>query len=307
MISKLDHLDKSQQDQVLSLIASAADRDGAPPVSEHLLLHLRHGGDQSDIHFIASLDGQIIGYAHLDSTDQVEGPSAEVVVDPKRRGQGVGQLLIKALIKSSSSQLRLWSHGDLQDAQNIAKKLGFERVRTVSQMRRSLIDPIPDIDSGVAIRSFLPGQDNLAWIELNNKAFASHPDQGNWSLTDLEVRLKESWFDPQGLLIAEQSGKMAGFVWCKIHGGKSHKHSEGEQIHDHDPIGEIYIMGVDPGATGGGIGRALTTSGLRHIRHQGIFTAMLYVDADNLPAINLYKSLGFTLWGRDVLYRYGQS
>jgi len=29
---------------------------------------------------------------------------------------------------------------------------------------------------------------------------------------------------------------------------------------------------------------------------------MLYVDADNTGAINLYTSLGFKEWDRDVLY-----
>jgi mycothiol synthase len=63
-------------------------------------------------------------------------------------------------------------------------------------------------------------------------------------------------------------------------------------------------MGVDPKFAGKGIGKAVTIAGLRHIRYQGIFSAMLYVDADNSSAIRLYQSLDFTEWGRDVLYRY---
>jgi len=62
-------------------------------------------------------------------------------------------------------------------------------------------------------------------------------------------------------------------------------------------------MGVDPEMAGKGIGKAVTVAGLRHMRYQGIFSAMLYVDADNQSAIKLYQSLGFTEWGRDVLYR----
>lgn len=75
-------------------------------------------------------------------------------------------------------------------------------------------------------------------------------------------------------------------------------------MHDHDPIGEIYIMGVNPKFQGRGIGRQVTIAGLRHLRYQGIFSAMLYVDASNSGAISLYTSLGFTELGRDVLYRY---
>jgi len=271
------------------------------------LLHLRHGGDKSDTHFVAEMNGKVVGYAHLDLTDKVEGPSAEFVVHPSHRKAGVGQSLLKALQESAGGMLRLWSHGDLNEARNIAERNGFERVRTVIQMRRSLNDPIPELTQGIAIRNFLPDIDNEEWIALNNRIFTDHPEQGNWSSRDLEVRIKEDWFDPQGFLISEDAAKMTGFCWTKIHGGHTHKHSHDEAEHDHDPIGEIYIMGVDSTHAGKGIGRAVTIAGLRHMRYQGIFSAMLYVDANNSAAIKLYQSLGFTEWGRDVLYRISKS
>ena len=304
MISKLDHLNPTQQTQVLALIGAASDHDGVPPVSEHVLLHLRHGGDKADTHFIAENNGVVVGYAHLDLTDQVEGPSAELVVHPDYRKKGIGQSLLAAVQERAGSKLRLWSHGDLVGAKNIAEKSGFTRARTVIQMRRSLNDPIPELSKEVTIRNFLPSIDNEEWIALNNRAFANHPEQGNWSARDLDIRTKEEWFDPQGFLIAEEKGEMTGFCWTKIHGGHTHKHSHSEPEHDHDPIGEIYIMGVDPKFAGKGIGKAVTIAGLRHMRYQGIFSAMLYVDANNDSAIKLYQSLGFTEWGRDVLYRY---
>ncbi len=307
MITQLERLDSKIQPQVLALIAAASDFDGIPPVSEHILLHLRHGGDKSDTHFVAEMNGKVVGYAHLDLTDKVEGPSAEFVVDPSHRKAGVGQSLLKALQESAGDMLRLWSHGDLTEARNIAERNGFERVRTVIQMRRSLNDPIPELTQGIAIRNFLPDIDNEEWIALNNRIFTDHPEQGNWSSRDLEVRIKEDWFDPQGFLISEDAGKMTGFCWTKIHGGHTHKHSHDEAEHDHDPIGEIYIMGVDSTHAGKGIGRAVTIAGLRHMRYQGIFSAMLYVDANNSAAIKLYQSLGFTEWGRDVLYRISKS
>ncbi len=307
MITQLERLDSKIQPQVLALIAAASDFDGIPPVSEHILLHLRHGGDKSDTHFVAEMNGKVVGYAHLDLTDKVEGPSAEFVVDPSHRKAGVGQSLLKALQESAGDMLRLWSHGDLTEARNIAERNGFERVRTVIQMRRSLNDPIPELTQGIAIRNFLPDIDNEEWIALNNRIFTDHPEQGNWSSRDLEVRIKEDWFDPQGFLISEDAGRMTGFCWTKIHGGHTHKHSHDEAEHDHDPIGEIYIMGVDSTHAGKGIGRAVTIAGLRHMRYQGIFSAMLYVDANNSAAIKLYQSLGFTEWGRDVLYRISKS
>ena len=289
MITRYQHLPPQIRDEVLALIASATDSDGVPPVAEHVLLHLRHGGDKADSHLVATKDDMVAGYAHLDLTDAVEGPSAELVIAPRFRKSRIGSELLKSL--TETPKLRLWSHGDLPGAKNLALSNGFTRVRTVIQMRRSLTDPIPEIDPNIPIRSFLPGIDNQAWLELNNRSFTSHPEQSNWSERDLEIRTKESWFDPSGFLISEIDNQLTGFCWTKVHGG------------DHDPIGEIYVMGVDPKFQGRGIGRAVTIAGLKHLRYQGIFSAMLYVDEKNTAAINLYKSVGFTEWGRDVLYR----
>ena len=304
MITRLAHLDSTTQNRVLDLVAAASDHDGIPPLAEHVLLHLRHGGDIADNHLIAEIDGELAGYAHLDLTDQIEGPSAEIVVAPKFRNRGIGSELVQALKVLAGERLRLWSHGDLSGAQIIAGRNGLHRVRTVVQMRRSLGDPIPELDSSIPIRSFLTGLDEAAWLKLNNGAFAGHPEQADWSKRDLEIRFHESWFDPTGFLIAEIDGEMAGFCWTKVHGGHTHQHSPEDAIHDHDPIGEIYIMGVSPKYRGRGVGRAVTIAGLRHLRYQGIFSAMLYVDSSNQGAMSLYASLGFTEWGRDVLYRY---
>ena len=304
MITRYSHLDEVKQSQVLALIAAATDHDGVPPVAEHVLLHLRHGGDKADFHLIAERDNEVIGYAHLDLTDQVEGPSAELVVAPKYRGHGIGNELITSIKSYAGTKLRLWSHGDLPGAKNLAEKNGLTHSRTVIQMRRSLTDPIPEIATEIPIRNFLPSLDNEAWITANNRAFIDHPEQSNWKARDLEIRTKEEWFDPRGFLIAEIDSQLAGFCWTKIHGGHTQKHSVSEPEHDHDPIGEIYIMGVDPKFQGRGIGRAVTIAGLKHLRYEGIFSAMLYVDSDNAGAIALYSSLGFTEWGRDVLYRY---
>ena len=62
-------------------------------------------------------------------------------------------------------------------------------------------------------------------------------------------------------------------------------------------------MGVDPDFVHKGLGRAITLAGLAHLRRQGLMSAMLYVDAENFAAIALYKNLGFSEWGRDVMYR----
>jgi len=300
LISYLEHLTNDQQEGVLNLISEAASHDGIPPIAEHIVLHLRHGGDKDDRHLLISDDGIIVGYAHIDLTDEVSGSSAELVVHPKFRSQGFGRALLEEITRITSP--RLWSHGDLPGAQKLATENGFDRVRTVIHMRRSLSIHLPEDVSTINIRTFLPDLDDESWLELNNKIFLKHPEQGGWSLENLHQRMKEEWFDPHGFLLGIIDGKIAAFCWTKIHGGHSHSH-DGEADHGHDPIGEIYSMGVDPLLQAKGLGRAMTIAGLGYMRRKTLSTAMLYVDADNAPAIALYKELGFSEWGRDVMYK----
>jgi len=303
-LQHLDHLSDTQQSLVLDLISRTTQHDGTPPIAEHILLHLRYGGDKADSHLLVEKDNQIIGYAHLDQTDLVAGPSVELVVDPSYRGAGVGKELLSAAIKICGNLLRLWVHGEAEVAHNLAAAFNFEKIRTVLQMSKSLTDiqPLPVIDKEIIIRSFLPGIDSDAWLELNNKVFKDHPEQGGWQLSDLNHRLSEEWFDEKGFFIVEKNKQVIASTWTKVHGEHSHDH-DGGQSHAHPAIGEIYITAVDPAYAGLGIGKVLTITALNYLKYQGLKEAMLYVDFDNKAALNLYDSLGFNLSSKDVLYR----
>jgi len=305
-------LDRAAVRQVRELIDAATTADGVRPLSEHVMLHLRHGGDADTRHLLALDDtGALVGYAHLDVTDIVAGPSAELVVHPMARGRGYGRALTEALSDLAGRQgrgpLRLWSHGAHRSARELAHRMGFTHVRSLWQLRRSLYAPIPParLPHGVAVRAFEPGRDEPGWLALNERAFAGHPEQAGWNLGDLQQRMAEPWFDPDGFLLAERDGRLVGFHWTKVHGGSpddTGHDQHGHDQHGHDPIGEVYVLGVDPDEGGSGIGRALTVLGLVHLRARGLGEAMLYVDEDNTVAIRLYESLGFTHWDTDVMY-----
>jgi mycothiol synthase len=303
-LQHLDHLSDTQQSLVLHLINRTTHHDGTPPIAEHILLHLRYGGDKADSHLLVEKDNQVIGYAHLDQTDLVAGPSVELVVDPSYRGAGVGKTLLSEAIKICGKSLRLWVHGEQEAAHSLAASFNFEKIRTVLQMSKPLIDtqPLPVIDKEIIIRSFLPGIDSDAWLELNNKVFKDHPEQGGWQLSDLNHRLSEEWFDEKGFFIVEKNKQVIASTWTKVHGEHSHDH-DGEASHAHPAIGEIYITAVDPAYAGHGIGKALTITALNYLKYQGLPDAMLYVDFDNKAALNLYNSIGFKTINKDVLYQ----
>ena len=298
----LNHLSKSQQESVLALIKAAHDFDGTPPIAEHVLLHLRHGGDKSDSHLVIEENNQVIAYAHLDTTDLVAGPSVEAVVHPNHRGKGLGSSILKEAIKVCGDKTRIWSHGDLPDAKAIAASLKLERIWSNLLMSKPLSE-IQPVTSKYSIRTFIPDFDNQAFLLLNNKVFANYPDQGGWSEDDLKVRLNESWFDEKGFFIAEDKGELIGFCWTKIHGAHTHSHSGEDDDHGHEALGEIYVLAVNPDYKGQGVGRDLTITGLNYLKYQGLNNVMLYVGVENKPAFNLYKSLGFNEFGSDVMYR----
>ena len=293
-VSVHTRLTAEQIDETLALVAATTAHDGLAPLSEHVMLHLRHGGDRDDLHFLAYLGDDLAGYAHLDATDAVRGPIAELAVHPQMRRQGVGQALLDGVrTQSPTGHLRLWAHGEQAGAKALAESLGYRGIRVLWQMRRSLRLPLPAyaLPSGCTLRPFRPGPDDAEWLALNALAFHDHPEQGVWTQADLERRLAEPWFSPAGFLIAECDGRMVGFHWTKVHG---------TDHHGHEPIGEVYVIGTHPDFRGRGLGKALMLAGLASLRDRGLDEAMLYVDSDNAEAVALYRDLGFALWDTDT-------
>ncbi|WP_431984194.1 mycothiol synthase [Streptomyces qinglanensis] len=296
-MSDVDVVDEVSADdvrEVQALIDAAAREDGQPAVSEQGRLQLRGGSRPGVRHLLLrGGDGALSGYAQLEDTDPVEAPAGEFVVAPTRRGNGYGRRLGQALLDQSGRRLRVWAHGGHPAARHLAQSLGMTLFRELRQLRRPLAGlelPDPVLPAGVTVRAFRPGEDDAAWLALNAAAFAHHPEQGTLTQRDLDDRKAEPWFDPVGFFLAERDGKPVGFHWTKVHSAEE--------------LGEVYVLGVDPGEQGGGLGKALTTIGLRYLADErGLPTAMLYVDADNGAAVRVYEGLGFRTHETDLMYR----
>jgi mycothiol synthase len=292
--------------EVEALAAAAADVDGTAPLSEQVLRHLRHPGVA---HLLARDHDAttLVGYAQLDTTattpDGTPDPVAELVVHPEHRRAGVGAALVGALI-AHTPVLRVWAHGGHPGAAALAARFGFTADRELWRMRRSLREPLadPQLPDGVTLRPFRTDADEAELLRVNNAAFAWHPEQGGWALDDVTVREAEPWFNAAGVLLAVDVAdpeRVLGFHWTKVHpGGPDDAGSDAS-----GPIGEVYVLAVDPAARGRRLGPALTLAGLAHLRDRGLDDVMLYVEADNAAAVRVYRDLGFTPWGADVSYR----
>jgi mycothiol synthase len=194
-----------------------------------------------------------------------------------------------------------WVHGTEADpaADGRATGAGFVAERDLLQMRVPLpLAAPPRWPDGTTVRTFRVGEDEAAWVPVNNRAFGGHPEQGAWTVDMLRAREQEDWFDPEGFVLAFDDDGLAGFCWTKVHPAQPPREPEA--------LGEIYVIGADPSRHGRGLGRALTTAGLASLAARGITVGMLYVDADNEAAVGLYRALGFVVhrtdraYGRDV-------
>jgi mycothiol synthase len=308
VVRSAQRLDPADTAAVLALAGAAADTDGVHPFSEHVLLHLRGAGEASAVHLTVVAGGELVGYAYLD----LDGPSAEVVVHPARRRRGHGHALVVAAVAAAATvgPLKIWAHGDHPGARALADRIGLTRGRVLWQMRRSLFAALPEVPlpDGVALRAFRPGADDEAWLAVNARAFVAHPEQGRWTIADLAARKAEPWFDPAGFLLAVDPAddRLLGYHWTKVHPAQPRTGTGPGTgtgtAHDQAPIGEVYVLGVDPGGHRKGLGAALTAAGLRHLRGLGLSECLLYVDESNAGAVKLYERFGFTVWATDVMY-----
>lgn len=282
-------LSAAEQDAVRGLVSDAARADGIAPVGEAVLRGL--AGHHAEHLVVTDSDGVLVGYLHYAPGAD---PVAELVVHPSARRRGIGAAMLRAAIERSGGHIRFWAHGTQPAARAAARAVGLTAVRELVQMVRPLAD-IPELvaPEGITVRTYTGDGDHAELLRVNNAAFDWHPEQGGWTDTVLRERLSQPWFEPEGLFLAfdDASGRLVGFHWTKVHD---------------DRIGEVYVLGVDPGAQGRGLGRALTVVGLAHLGQRLGGAAdpevMLYVEADNAAALGTYRNLGFTVVSVDTAY-----
>jgi mycothiol synthase len=285
-IDRTTTVDAGQADEVAALVQTATATDGFEGMNEAALLALRYN-DPGSTHLLARLGETLVGYAQL---RELGGTSTAVlVVAPSARRRGVGSELLTQLIDNAGAPLHIWGMHDTEAARRLARRHQLVPARELLIMTRSLDAPVPEVatPADTRIRTFEVGRDEEAWLRVNARAFAHHPEQGSITRVDLDERMAEPWFDPSGFFVAERDGRMVGFHWTKQH---------------EDHRGEVYVLGVDPEAGGGGLGTALLYSGLRHLAAAGNTEVLLYVEADHERAVKLYAANGFFESSRDVMY-----
>ncbi len=247
---------------------------------------------------IATAEGQPVGYVG----GALDGGRVrlDALIDPHVAGADtdetadLGERLLDAAVTQHGEPavgavIEWWGRPAGPWHDRVAVRRAMTPTRALYQMRCSLpvdLEPVPT-------RSFEPGDlDEL--VAVNNRAFASHPDQGGLTVDRVRATMAEPWFRAEGLRVYVEGGRMAGFCWTKIHPAPPAATA----------LGEIYVICVDPDFHGRGLGRPMTAAGLSWLSDQGLSTGMLYVEADNEPAVKTYQGLGFSVLRTDRAWEW---
>ena len=272
-------LDPAELDAAgLEALARAAQVvDGSPPVNDQALVEVRTG------------QARLLGDEHAAAV--IRPGEVELVVHPDHRRRGLGSALAQRVVDETRGPLAFWAHGDHPGARALAAQLGLVETRRLFQQRAPVERRTPRLRDGDRIAAFRPGVDDAAWLDLNARAFADHPEQGSLTQADLDARKADDWFDAGDLVLLWRGDELLASCWLKL---------------EADQPGEFYAVAVSPEHQGEHLGGAVVDAGLARLLDRGVDTAALYVEGDNTAALRLYAARGFVDHAVDVQYTLGR-
>ncbi|NEP05658.1 MAG: GNAT family N-acetyltransferase [Okeania sp. SIO2G4] len=228
-------------------------------------------------------------------------------VDPNAQGNNLevqilewGEKRMREVGRERNVKVKVLSGGHSDNVERIAllESCGFAIERYFLTMERSLTDPIPEAEfpEGFTLKHIENEADAAAWTKMFNQTFIDH-----WNHQDITVEsVKNKLNDPKyrselSLVAVAPDGIFAAFCDCQIH-------PENNELNKRKD-GLVSLLGTRSGFRKRGLGRGILLSALKLLKTEGMETAMLYVDADNLSgATRLYESVGFQRVNTQIAY-----
>ncbi len=245
-------------------------------------------------------EGRIAGYADVVNRAHVV-LTVYGYVHPEYRGRGVGAYLvawgegwIQDRISQATKDARVvvqhYVSASNESAQRLLEDAGYAPVRRVFTMAIDLgkAAPPPEWPEGLAVRPFLPGNDERATHLAVEDAFRDvwgrpySPYERFVRMTEHEV------FDPSLWFLACDGPEIAGVILCKLVAGQ----------------GWVDVVGVRRPWRGRGLGLALLRHAFGEYHRRGIKRVALSVDVESVTgAPRLYSRAGMHVTNNYIVYQ----
>ncbi len=253
---------------IAGLVRSWTKTASDPLLSEHTLMEIEDGG------------AWIIA---------VGEPASAILTLVPTKLSDVG--LVELASVGSASRIRLWE-SSRDELLAEARDRGFKHLEiidrggtlagpdsiTVRSIVRMAYRGVAPVGDRPGVETATPS-DFDGILDLLQEAFAGHPENGDWTMSDISQRKSQEWYDPSGVFVWLTESTVAGLCWTKVHP---------------DSVGEIYLVSVSADLAGQGVGKALVERGVRYLTTERKCTEVIvYSESANTAAIRLYESVGF--------------
>ncbi|MDQ6662288.1 MAG: GNAT family N-acetyltransferase, partial [Chloroflexota bacterium] len=245
---------------------------------------------------VLSPQGNIVGASGIWHREHVI-MMVPVNVHPDYVGMGVGTALLrKAEERARQLMVEAPEHARItmrsgtistnQDAKQRLEREGFTLVRSIWKMETEMDEapPVPIWPEGIAVRTFVRGQDERTVFEADEEAFQDH-----WGHVETPFDAWEHWmikrkgFEPSLWFLAYDGNEVAGFSLCRYEQNNENSESNGW----------VETLGVRRPWRHLGLGTALLYHSFGEFYRRGIRKVGLDVDSQNLTgAVRLYERVG---------------
>lgn len=205
-------------------------------------------------------------------------------------------LMLNAILTHTESlnKIFLFIKEENNKTAEILQELNFNIERYAVLLQREALDITPAFfPEGYSLKTFKPGEDENAWCEVRNAAFANLAGSETPMTPDMVSKMLGSNNNLDGgMLILYHKDNPVGVI-------RASKEFEN---------GETYTfigpLAVKPEYQHIGLGKNLLRAALNYGKSQGMPKAMLTANADNIHALDLYFKEGFKKIECVVCYNY---